>query len=105
MADDKRAAVFRFDPARISQHEARRRMKAFLASLEAEDEETGERIIGTRTVEVTIPDVPIVELDWPEAIMLSLFAFGTPFPIASEYATQEDFSAEAEEAGTQATPV
>jgi hypothetical protein len=50
------------------------------------DQETGVRIVGTRTVEVTIPDVDLANnVDWPEAALLAHFAFGTPNPIASEY--------------------
>jgi hypothetical protein len=57
---------------------------------EEEFQDSGERIIGTRTVEVTIPDVDLSELGWSEAILLPHLAFGTPFPIAAEYEPKGD---------------
>jgi hypothetical protein len=44
----------------------------------------------TRTVTVEIPaDIDLSELGWPEAVLLSHFAFGTPFPLAGEYLSPE----------------
>jgi hypothetical protein len=65
-------------------------MKSFLASLEEEDQETGDRLIGTRSVTVTIPDVDLTELGWPEAILLAHLAFQTPFPLAGAYVPQPE---------------
>jgi hypothetical protein len=78
-SDDGTVAVLRFDPSRISHHEARKRMRAFLTEVEQTEGRT-------RTFEVTIPDVDLANnVDWPEAALLAHFAFGTPNPIAAEY--------------------
>jgi hypothetical protein len=60
-------------------------MRAFLASLEEQENEEGEKWqVGNRSVTVTVPDIDLSELGWPEAILLSHFAWGTPNPIAAE---------------------
>jgi hypothetical protein len=83
---DGMVAVFKADPSRISCHEAKRRMKRFLASLEEHENEEGKKWqVGTRTVEVTIPDIDLAGLDWPESVILANLAFGTVNPIAAEY--------------------
>jgi hypothetical protein len=85
-ADDGTASVFRFDPARVSQHEARRRMRAFLHETNPDGEG-----VRTRTVTVEIPaDINLSELGWPEAILLAHLAFHTPFPLAAEYEPKGD---------------
>jgi hypothetical protein len=66
-------------------------MRAFIASLEPQENEQGDRWqVGTRTIDVTIPNVEIASLDWPEAVVLASFAFGTPNPIAAEYEFEPD---------------
>jgi hypothetical protein len=65
-------------------------MRAFLIGVEAEDQETGDSLIGTRSVTVTIPDVDLSELGWPEAILVAHLAFGTPNPIAAEMQPQPE---------------
>jgi hypothetical protein len=41
-ADDGTDAVSKVDPSRISSHEARRRIRSFLASLDEQEDEGGE---------------------------------------------------------------
>jgi hypothetical protein len=65
-------------------------MRAFLTFLEEQDEETGDRLFGTRSVTVEIPDVPIAEVGWPAAILLAHFAWGTPNPIPAEMQPQPE---------------
>jgi hypothetical protein len=73
------------DPERISCHDARRQMKAFLHEIDPEG-----KGMQTRTVTVEIPDVDLSELDWPEGALLAHFAFGTPNPISAEYEPEPD---------------
>jgi integrase len=90
MADDKTHAAFRFDPARISTHEARRRMKAFKLGVEAEDHETGDRLIGTRSVTVTIPDIDLSELR--RAAVSRLHSAGVSEAMIANYIGHKDTS-------------
>jgi hypothetical protein len=89
-SDDGTVAVFRVDPSRISCHEAKRRIKAFLHQLSQDG--SGMK---TRTVTVEIPHVDLTELQWPEAILVAHLAFGTPFPLAAE----DEFELEPDESG------